>query len=442
MKTNCRKKGVASLWFVIIALVAIGFVGLAMDAAHALLVTHQLQNAADAASLAGAQFVRSSPIEARQAALKIAMKNHADGDPVRLKDNPGNTHDGEVVIGRHDRKTGLFTPTLDGPNAVKVFASRTNGSLGGPVPLLFAPIFGVDQVQLARKATAMIGGGTGAGLITLNETDKWTFRLSGTIELDVFDTNSPDGEGVIQVNSVSEWACKTDGDPTLIASEINVCAENVIDAPIYDGYVNTGMPPIPDPLAELEPPTYWSPDEGGVALTNGSLTLTPTHSWEGIPIMYLSEGILMTGGTLTLDPGIYVLDGAGLNVMGGDLIAHEVMLYIVDTTPGDSNPSHVNLSGNGVVEFTAIEEEPYTGMVIWQARENTNRAMIRGTDQFGVIDGTLYFRDAHVDVVGTSDSFGIAQLICDTVGISGSGRMTINYDGRFPAPGTRIFLVE
>jgi hypothetical protein len=33
-------------------------------------------------------------------------------------------------------------------------------------------------------------------------------------------------------------------------------------------------------------------------------------------------------------------------------------------------------------------------------------------------------------------------LIADTIEISGIGKITINYDGRFDSPGTKSFLVE
>jgi len=436
MKAKSRRKGVAYIWAALVAPVVIAFVGLSIDGAYGYLVAHQLHNAADAASLAGAQLVREDPLAARQAAIAMALKNLAAGDPVRLAGNPANAFDGDVVIGLYDREARQFTATLANPNAVKVVARRTENSLGGRVGLLFAPIFGVLDVGIQRSAVAMIGGGTGAGLICLNEEDKWTFRLSGTITLDVRDvTTDPPTGGAIQVNSDDERALKTDGGPTLLAEEINVVALEVNDPPEFDGDVNTKQPLIPDPLAGLEPPTNWGTDRGDFSVTGGTHALGPG---------YYPEGISMTGGTVNLAPGIYVLDGAGLNVTGGNLIAHEVMFYIVDTTPANNKPSRVKLTGNGIVDITPIplEVEPYGGIAFWQARNNPSQADIRGTDQFTGIDGTLYFPDARVDITGTSDSFGIAQLICDSIEISGVGTLTINYDGRFPAPGTSIFLVE
>jgi len=422
MKARSRRKGIAYIWAALVTMVVIAFVGLSIDGAYGYLVAHQLHNAADAASLAGAQLVRNDPLAAQQAAIAMALNNKAAGDPVRLTGNPANASDGDVVIGLYDRDTQQFTATMEKPNAVKVVARRLGNSLGGRVQLFFAPIFGVPDVGIQRHAIAMVGGGTGAGLICLNEEDKWTFRLSGTITLDVRDvTTDPPTGGAIQVNSDDERALKTDGGPTLLAEEINVVAADVTDPPVFEGEVNTKQPLILDPLSGLEPPTNWGTNWGDFSVTGGTHSLGPG---------YYPEGISMTGGTVNLAPGIYVLDGAGLNVTGGDLIAHEVMFYIVDTTLGDNKPSSVKLTGNGIVDITPIpmEVEPYGGIAIWQARDNPNQADLRGTDQFTGIDGTLYLPVARVDLTGTSDSFGVAQLICDSIEISGTGTLAINYD--------------
>jgi len=411
-------------------LAVIGLVGLSLDVAYGTLVAGQLQNAADAASLAAVAKVSASAEDARLAAYTVAAANTAGGSAVELSFDEGNSPDGDIVIGRYNRSTGVFTPTLSSPNAVKVVARRTSGALGGSLPLLFAPAFGVDTISLERMAIAMTGGGTGAGMIALNETGKWTFRLSGTVTLSVYDESNPAGDGAIQINSDDPRAIKTDGSPTLLAEEINIYADLVTDPPEFDGVVNTSRPRVTDPLADIAELAEedWGANYGSVSVTGGTHDLQPG---------YYPGGIRMTGGTVDLAPGMYVLDGNGLEVTGGDLYGEDVMLYIVGT-------GHVKLTGNGAVHITptAVDSGPYGGILIWQAKGNAATADITGTDQFEGLAGTVYFPSAHVDVTGTSDSFGIRQLISDTVGISGNGTVTINYDGRNPAPGTKGFLVK
>ncbi len=424
------RRGVVYVWVVLIMLAVIGLVGLSLDVAYGTLVAGQLQNAADAASLAAVAKLSASAEDARLAAYIVGGANTAGSSAVELSFNEGNSADGDIVIGRYNRSTHVFTPTLSSPNAVKVVARRTTGALGGSLPLLFAPAFGVDTINLERTAIAMKGGGTGGGMIALNETDKWTFRLSGTVTLSVYDESNPGGDGAVQINSDDPGAIKTDGSPTLLAEEINIYADSVTDPPEFDGVVNTSRPRVTDPLAGIEEPAErdWGADQGSVSVTGGTHYLEPG---------YYPGGISMTGGTVNLAPGMYVLDGNGLNMTGGNLYGEDVMLYIVGT-------GYLKLTGNGVVNLapTAVDSGPYGGILIWQAKGNAATADITGTDQFEGMNGTVYFPSAHVDITGASDTFGIRQLISDTVGISGNGTVTINYDGRNPAPGTKGFLVR
>jgi len=428
-----QRRGTALIWAVLVMLMIIGFVGLTIDTGLGYLVGHQLQDAADASSMAAAQKLGEELEVIQEAARTIGAENYASAETVLLKMNPGNTPDGDIVVGIYDRQEHIFIPSLKNPNAVKVVARRAEGSLGGSLPLIFGPIFGVNTIDLERTAIAMIGGGTGAGLIALHETDDWTFRLSGTITLDI---TTPDGEGAVQINSDSSRALKIDGGPTLIASDINVYASSVSDPPDFDGDVNTSQPRVPDPLAELTPPAdrTLSPTASDSAITGGEHNLEPG---------YYPDGIAMTGGTVNLAPGIYVLDGEGLKVTGGDLSGDGVMLYIIDDIPGQPT-SQITLTGNGIIDLTPapLDSGLYGGILLWQDADNTNTATVVGTDNFTGFEGTVYIPSAQLDVAGTSDNFGFNQLIVDKIWVHGSGTMTINYDGRFPAPGTAVFLVE
>ncbi len=421
-KSNRNRRGIALIWLAVTAFILVAMLGMAVDAGFALLVKHQLQNAADSASLAGAQLVREDANAARDQAKLFGEKNFAASDAVQLDDNFDNLENGDIVIGFYNRHERLFIPSTEGVNAVKVVARRTEDSLGGPLDLLFAPIVGVADIDLAAQAIAMVGGGTGAGLITLNEEDDTTFWMTGTVTLNVMDESNPHLDGAIQINSSDPDALKRSGIKNqLLAGEINVVAE-LEDTTEYDGVpVYDEQPLIVDPLKDLQPPANW-----GSTLTQDSNSLLPG---------YYPEGITLTSGDLELASGIYVLGGVGLNITGGNLTAEGVMFYIVDT-------GGVKLTGNGIVTITAYESEPYEGMAIWQEAGNTTEAQIVGTEQFTGIDGTLYLPDAHIDLGGTSDNFAIRQMIVDSIKIHGTGAMTINYDGRNYAPGTQVFLVE
>ncbi len=159
---------------------------------------------------------------------------------------------------------------------------------------------------------------------------------------------------------------------------------------------------------------------------------------------YYSGGfrINSANANLILDGGVYSLDNvdggprAGLVVNGGDFDASAgVMLHIV----GDGV---VDLAGNGTMIINPIDDETniYWGVSIFQSRTNYNEARIIGGNTM-ILNGTYYFPHNAVEIGGEGIAVG-NQLIAWTLYLHGNGTYTINYDGRNPAPGYVVFLVE
>lgn len=449
-----RNRGVAMLWVVIFLFLIILIVGLGLDGAKAFLVAHQLQNAADAAALAGACVVKLDPNDARQTAIAVALKNFADGNAVELVDNPGNSPDGDVVVGWYSRMLKKFVPALSPRNAVKVVARRTDASPGGPVPLNFGPVVGVDDVDITRYAIAMTYGGTGAGVIALSP-EGIGLKINGTVGLFVND-------GLIQVNSEDDNGANLIGTPDIWAEALNVCGDmgstGGIDLDSFDFPLDNQAPYMPDPFCPdppgncLPPPT-WNP---GIDLSGGE-TMKITEGVHLLEPGYYSGGFSITGGDVTLKPGIYILGGGpqgkGGLVVGGNanLCAKGVVFYVTEN-------GKVDLAGSGTIRVTPPDLEvldfcdpnfsypadpqlaTYTDVSIFQDRANTNDARIVGTNLLE-LEGALYFPRNHVDLTGTGDGFG-NQLVAWTIEVSGTGDIVINYRGDDPKPSNKSFLIE
>src|SRR4051794_40106292 len=200
--TTQRRRGVALVYTAIVILVLIGFVGLALDWGYVFWVANGLQTSADSAALAGAQRLKTSQSAARSAAVRLASKNLAGSAFVQLDPNLANAGEGDVVIGKYNRAAHTFTPSTDpdpktGANAVRVLARRNQGSLGGPVPLFFGPIFGKKTADVARFAVAVAEGDPGyADIVSLDPHKSPAFWIHGSGTLSV-----RNGDGAIQVNS-------------------------------------------------------------------------------------------------------------------------------------------------------------------------------------------------------------------------------------------------
>ena len=425
MSTHRSYKGIALIWVALLGIVFVGFVGLAIDTSYCLWAAHRLQIAADAAALAGAQRVVVDVDAAHDAAIRIAGENTAGGESVILAPNWDNDPAGDVVIGRFNSDDGTFTPGLASPNAVKVNARRTDDSPGGPLALVFGPVFGIRTINVSRSAIAIAGGGLGAGLIVLSEHAHQALDLRGNSNLEVRD-------GAIQVNSDQDDALRVGGDVTVDAAGINVVGG--VDATAEtQAKVNTDADVVPDPLASLPPVPIPSGVPPRTIKTAG--TYQPG---------YYSGGIDAGNpkGTITLEPGIYILDGAGLSLGSkAVLAANGVMLYITGSGSVDIQAgSIVTLTPPDPALYSYPGVDTYKGIAIFQDRNDTHAGTLNGHPGI-IVQGTIYMPKADVSFVGTSDTIG-NQMIVNTLKIVGGASLTIIYGGRNPLPSMKSWLVQ
>jgi len=417
VQTDIKRRGIAYIWAAIFLIIFILLAGLSFDAARAFVAAHQLQNAADAAALAGACLVRVSEPNARQKAIDIAYENFVIGARVRLDKNEDNADpdNGDIIVGIYDRSSKTFIPTTTDPNAVKVIAKRTEDSLNGSLPLIFGPIAGVNDVDITRSAIAVSIGTTGAGLITLDKCCGLT--TDGTkVSLDV------NNDGAIQINADGHCSkyVKFASCPDITAAAFNVVDISFTDVCLNDADfpdgVNAGVPRIEDPLCPGGP---------------GSLPCLPEPS-AGIHHTGLT---IKNGETLTLEPGVHIIDGGLIVNNGGTLIANNVMLFIQTGI----------LDVKGQIIITPPESGTYEGVAIFQSRSNPEEASIGSSSgSSGIyVEGTLYFPNNTLSVTSNDATTLVGnQLIVGCLELIGNSSFIINYDGRNPVPALKSFLVR
>lgn len=496
---NLRYKGLGLVWTVLVIFALLLFVGLSIDTGKLCLVNHQLHNAADAAALAGGPWVKKDQAYARTLAQEFAARNSADKDPVLLDLNENNLPDGDIIIGHYGyfEETGqhLFIPydpnNPTSVNALAVIASRDVVERAGhqateEVSLDYGPLAGVYTADLAGNwqgkrgpyAIAITGGGAGAGLICLRD-DGTGLHAQGTGNIIVNNLTGDADNGAIQVNSKDDEVSITlNGTPGIIAESVNVVAEGFSQVGDFDLYENTdvwlGQPRMPDPLWWLNEDGYRPTDPALGLIANDLGTIDIQNSSDipasPIPAGYYSGGMTFKGGTaenpIRLAGGVYVLDGAGLRVLSNSYV-------VVDPTNGDSNGdgigeaffyiaatnweadgTHCDIQGGGVIKAEPLTSEPYAGIIIAQDKDNLNDAQITGNAE-SVLEGTLYFpqeRPASEQKTGNGDGFALRlggtgmgtgnQVIASSVYCYGTGDKIINYNGEYPSPIGKAWLVE
>jgi hypothetical protein len=172
------------------------------------------------------------------------------------------------------------------------------------------------------------------------------------------------------------------------------------------------------------------PVNNKLQFANGSRTATP-----GV----YRGGISVSGqGNLTLEPGIYYMDGGGFSFSGqGNLTARGVMIFNAPT----SNSHVVDISGTGTIIMSPPTEGIYKGLTLFQDRESTNEMSVQGG---GIMDitGTFYCANGTLGIGGGGSGQIGSQYISRFLEIKGNGSLRIDYDPQQAIPVRILQLVE
>jgi Flp pilus assembly protein TadG len=156
------RSGVTAALFALSLPVLLGSVGLAVDGSLMYVAQNRLQVAADAAALAGAQYLNDGVDAAQAKAIDLATAN-IDGTGSSSPVLSGS----DIEAGTWDAAARTFTPGTPSPNALRV-TTRFAEANGNPHRLLFGAFLGRAQLDLEATAIALgTGGPTCPGNVVL-----------------------------------------------------------------------------------------------------------------------------------------------------------------------------------------------------------------------------------------------------------------------------------
>ena len=401
-----REGGQVLIMFLLAFGVLMGFVAMSIDVGMILQERRSLQNAADAAALAGVSELPESPGAAEVKALEWAENN-------------GYTVESGAII-------TVNTPYQGDSNAVEVVIEVE-------MPFFFARALGLDSTDVSARAVAsnVTGSVPGVALLALKPLGGNSFVKGGASDLVI------NGGGAIIVNDASQGAIQRSGSGNVVASGgfyhyyqgswVSTGVGQFIPEPVS---VTTQMA---DPLSGLVPPDPYvvdtSPHSGGTAadphtktLNSGDYVLRPGTYWGGIEIRATAN--------VTFLPGAYVLAGGGLKIVGSGTVTGEGVFFYNTFDPENQHPSadgqcdEINLRGSASFTLTAPTEGPYEDILFWQDEACTNAMKHEGTGDSTT--GVYYLPNAHLSLSG-SGNVGSVQIITDTIDISGGSDLIIDF---------------
>lgn len=437
---------------------------LAFDVGMVLVERRDQQNAADAAALAGARYVLTSPSDARSAARRLAADNgFDDADPNQVVN--------VYIPAVHGRYKGL-------PGFIEVQIESTR-------PSIFANVIG--------KANWPVG----AFAVASNRQDL-TFPFS-MLALDPSACKSiqVSGGGVIQayanIQSNSNGAGCSPAAPVGFSrtggATINVVAPDATCRVVGEFQDQGSGPPVtctvaqnsfalPDPLRNLPAPTKPAlptkamtpvgfsaqPPKncpgGAPAPSEGSPTTCKipfnggpsSQGWILYPGLYPGGLAVDKDRTVYLMPGIYWLGGGGIDIGGGgsivtigteadakpnvadapcataitpETLCGGVLIYNSKLPASDAGPVILNSSGAKMklASLDVATTDPnfiYQNIVFFQDRTVTTPMTLNGSSSSTVVEGIIYAPAADVTLNGNGGYLIVDQVIADTFKVNGN----------------------
>jgi prepilin-type N-terminal cleavage/methylation domain-containing protein len=264
--------------------------------------------------------------------------------------------------------------------------------------------------------------------ITVTAPDGYTYALSGS-RRSYAAAASPPNPAPYGVLALGSGALTLSGKSTM-----NVTGPLIVNSQIPGGAVNlsglaklnsslfqivtpgscTGCAgratPSPTPRADVVPDPFLGlayPDESALTHYSG-------NTYQG-PGVYTQT--LKISSATTLADGTYVLE-AGIDISKTDVTAAHVLIFIgcgrnssAGCSPGAAT---FNMSGASSLNAGPLTSGTFAGLLIWQAREDTNPISITGSSQASLLDGIIYAPSTSNLAVGSQASTITVRSIVGT----------------------------
>jgi Flp pilus assembly protein TadG len=370
--------------------VLMGLLGLGIDVGYLRHMRTKMQQAADAAALAGASEVNYGDMTAAadNDAASNGFTNGSNSTTITVNNPP--------VYGGYTGNS----------SAVEVIIQQAQ-------PTFFMSVLGFTQVNVAARAVAYLGSAPGC-----------IYALS------------PSATG-ITLNGTVTAACAVDVDSSsgsaLDVTSGTLSAKSVGVVGGYSGEVTptpiTGIPPASDPFASLSPPSV-----GSSCTYSNQVTIRTRRgrNYQVYPCVY-GGGLVITGrGDVTFNAGTYNFTAQpGLEIDGavsGSTQGNGVTIYAT----GNAGIT-INITGGIGFTLTAPTSGAYSGILMFQNPSDTTAASISGVNSTA-LTGALYFPTAQVTMNGGNCGAAYSILVAYTAVFNGTNCFNDNY----PSSGSPI----
>jgi Flp pilus assembly protein TadG len=403
-----RKGGVAVLTAMTLSSL-VGFAGLGTEATMWYVAKRNMQGATDAAA-----YTAAIAETAGQTSTGFTAAAKAVTAQYGFTDGSNDI----VVTVNNPPLSGNFTGDAQ---AVEVIISQ-------PQNMLFSALFLSTKPTISSRAVAgpatktTTSSGAADCVIALDKGNVTDLGDSGSTQL-TLNTCS------IAINSSSSSALNLSGSASINAQSANIVGNYVKSGSASFTTTNgitTGGTAVADPYASVNVPSYSGCNATNATVTS-KVTYTPVNG-----VYVFCNGLRVAGtGNVTLNPGVYILNGGGLSTSGSTTITG-TGVTIISTSSTGSSYGTFNISGSSTLNVTAPTTGATAGLAFFQDRN----APTSGTNSFSGgsnmgITGAIYFPSQGVTYSGSTGNAATpcTQLVANTITFSGSTTFNANCTG-------------
>jgi Flp pilus assembly protein TadG len=350
--------------------------------------------------------VRSSMQNALDAAALVLSQQVQQLTSDQLSQNAQTYFGGN--FSRHDLRNVQVTAAASSPSG----GSSVSMSAAGSVATLFMGVMGIPTINVSVTSTAYASADGLGCVLSLDRTASGATATQGSASVNLNGCSLYD-------NSKSSSALTVGGSATLSALSVGVVGGVSGTAGItVTQWIRTGMGVVSDPYAQDTFPNFSGCDQQKFT-AKSTVTISPGVYCDGIS--------LNAGANVTLNSGIYYLDGGGLTVNGGGTLTGSGVTLVFTKKSGNSWPS-ATINGNATVNLTPPKSGSTAGIVIFGDRTipvGTAFKFNGGANQY--LGGAIYVPTGAISFAGgAGTSTSCTQIIGDTVTFVGNSALAIN----------------
>ncbi len=372
----------------------IGFIGLGVEVPTWYSQKGDLQSATDAAAIAIAYQIGSGN------SLSTIASNE-------MSRNGYNANSGITITVNNPPLSGSYAGNNQ---AVEVIAIKAQAGA-------FSKLLGMSQLSIRTRAVVLntpSNNGNGcimalasSGGYTIDINGNATVNMAGCTMVDNSNNSSAvalNGNATVTVQNIyTAGGISTNGNSTINNSSPNVTNGSVVS----------------DPFSSLPMPSVGSCDQNNFTAQHGNTTMSQGVYCNGINFNAQAN--------VTMNPGIYIVNGGSFNINGGATVTGSGVTIIF------TNGATINVNGNSTMTLSAPTSGTYAGILFYG-----DRSMPLGYDNFNggasmSLTGTIYMPTQDLNFNGgVSGTATCLKIVSYQITINGGANLSSTCPAGYP----------